>query len=48
MKYEDLITLTEKMIRSYNPVTVTVDSHFDEFIKSHTKKLFDTEVMFLK
>ena len=48
MKYEELIVMAENLIRSYDPSMVTVDSHYEEFIQEHLKKLFDTEVMFLK
>jgi len=29
MRYEQLIDLTEKLILSFNPVTMTLDAHFE-------------------
>lgn len=48
MRYEQLISLAEKMIKSFNPVILTPDSHVEQFMKTDGKKLFDTEQTFLR
>lgn len=48
MKYEELITLATEMIQSFNSIIHTPDSHSDQFILKYSKKLEDTEKVFLK
>ena len=43
MRYERLIAMAERLIKSFNPVIMTLDSHCDEFMRTEGKKLFDTE-----
>lgn len=43
LKYEELIIFCEDIIKSYNPIIMTVDSHSDQFIEQHKRKLEDTE-----
>jgi len=43
-----LISLAEKLIKSYNPIILTPDSHVEEFMRCDGKKLFDTEQTFLR
>jgi hypothetical protein len=48
MRYEQLISLAERLIKSFNPITLTPDSHCEEFMRTDGKKLFDTEQTFLR
>lgn len=47
MKYKEVIDLTKLCIKTYNPITHSVDSHFDTFIRQH--KLTDlNQMVFIK
>ncbi|CAD8194680.1 unnamed protein product [Paramecium pentaurelia] len=48
MRYQQLITHVTELIKSYNPIILTPDSHCEQYIQENCKKLFDTEIMFLK
>ncbi|CAD8115410.1 unnamed protein product [Paramecium sonneborni] len=48
MRYQQLITHVIELIKSYNPIILTPDSHCEQYIQENCKKLFDTEIMFLK
>ncbi|CAD8195383.1 unnamed protein product [Paramecium pentaurelia] len=48
MRYQQLITQAIDLIKSYNPVILTPDSYCEQYIQENCKKLFDTEIMFLK
>lgn len=43
MKTQELIALCIEIIDSFNPVIMTPDTHYDNFIAIHKKRLFDTE-----
>lgn len=48
VKYEELIEYCVEIIRTYNSVIMTVDSHSEEFVNKYRKKLEDTEAVFIK
>lgn len=48
MAYDKLINIAIKLIKSYDPITMTPDSHCEQFLQDNCKKMFDTEHMFLK
>ena len=48
MKYEELIKLCLEIMKTYNPIILTVDSHSDEFVKKYSKQIADTEAVFIK
>lgn len=43
MKYDELINLCIKCIKEFDSVKMTVDTHSENFINYHKKKLEDTE-----
>lgn len=48
VKYEELIEYCVEIIRTFNPVIMTVDSHSEEFVTKYKRKLEDTESVFIK
>ncbi|KAL4453394.1 hypothetical protein ABPG74_017601 [Tetrahymena malaccensis] len=48
VKYEELIEYCIQIIKTFNPVILTVDSHSEEFVAKNKKKLEDTEIVFIK
>lgn len=43
LKYEELINHCLEIIKTYNPIILTVDSHSDQYIEKYKRKLEDTE-----
>lgn len=48
LKYEELINLCCDLIKTFDPVVLTVDSHAEQFLTKHKRVLEDTEAVFLK
>jgi len=48
VNYEELIDYCLEIIRTFNPVIMTVDSHSEEFVTKYRRKLEDTEAVFVK
>jgi hypothetical protein len=48
VNYEELIDYCLDIIRTFNPVIMTVDSHSEEFVTKYRRKLEDTEAVFVK
>ncbi len=48
MKYDELINHCIKLIKSFNPIIMSLDAHFDNYLKEFGKSFEDTEKVFMK